>query len=473
MHFMTILPLTRRVLAGLGLVAWALAGHAACGDELTGLVVDKGQARPKAGAVPGGKTLEASAADNLPPELQLQLVAREAVRRSAGAGAASLLAEAARFDEDQARAALAPSVTLGGSLGPARSTYDGATLRSGMQLQGTVAATGILWDGGRTQAVIRYRQEMRDAARFSAQATQEQVVLDALSAVLERNRYRNQARVYQQYARKMGCLVEALDQIVAVDKGRASELLQARKTQAQAELARDGALALSRQLEIRLQRYVGDQGTVGEGVSGPLGQLMDTGEIIRLIERSSELQLVRAQADGARNLAESADASLKPQLSWNANATRGAQGGVPNSSIQAGLSLSYNLFNGGADQSAAAAAARRAEAARRQYDETLQTRTARAFEVQELATSAFDRARRYVEVLKDSERVRTATFQQWSQLGKRSLFDVMAAEGDHFSLRVAYVNALYDGYQASAQLRSIGGGLLGWLNVGDVPGGVR
>jgi adhesin transport system outer membrane protein len=69
--------------------------------------------------------------------------------------------------------------------------------------------------------------------------------------------------------------------------------------------------------------------------------------------------------------------------------------------------------------------------------------------------------------------VRTATFQQWSQLGKRSLFDVMAAEGDHFSLRVAYVNALYDGYQASAQLRSIGGGLLGWLNVGDGSGGVR
>lgn len=466
---MKLLPTTWRVLLGWGLLTGALTVHAACGDELNGLVVDKGAAKARS-ALSGqtGSPADPNPVDALPPETQLQLIAREAVRRSAGAGAAALLAEAARFDEDQARAALAPVVTVGGSVGPVRSTFDGATLRSGTQVSGTLAASGILWDGGRTQAVIRYRQELRDAARFNAQSTQEQVVLDALSATLERNRYRSQARVYQQYARKMGCLVDALEQIVAVDRGRASELVQARKTQAQAELARDSALALSRQLEIRLRKYVGDQGGLGEGVSGPLAQIMDTGEIIRLIERSSELQLMRAQADGAGHLAASADAALRPQVTWSANATQGSLGGAPNSAVQAGVSIAYNLFNAGADKSAAAAAARRAEAARRQYEESLNTRTARAFEVQELASSAFDRARRYVDVLKDSERVRVSTFQQWSQLGKRSLFDVMSAEGDHFALRVAYVNALYDGYQASAQLRSIGGGLLGWLGVGEV-----
>jgi adhesin transport system outer membrane protein len=61
--------------------------------------------------------------------------------------------------------------------------------------------------------------------------------------------------------------------------------------------------------------------------------------------------------------------------------------------------------------------------------------------------------------------VRSATFQQWSQLGRRSLFDVMASEGDHFALRVAYINALYDGYEANSQLRSLGGGLAGWTGV--------
>jgi adhesin transport system outer membrane protein len=52
-------------------------------------------------------------------------------------------------------------------------------------------------------------------------------------------------------------------------------------------------------------------------------------------------------------------------------------------------------------------------------------------------------------------------------LGKRSLFDLMSAESDHFNLRVAYVNALHDGVIASAQLRSLGSGLVTWLGVSD------
>jgi len=74
--------------------------------------------------------------------------------------------------------------------------------------------------------------------------------------------------------------------------------------------------------------------------------------------------------------------------------------------------------------------------------------------------SSFDRARRTVDILRDSDRVRNFTLQQWQQLGRRSLFDVMAAEGDHYGLRVAYVNALYDGQQSTALLWSLGLGVL-------------
>ena len=77
--------------------------------------------------------------------------------------------------------------------------------------------------------------------------------------------------------------------------------------------------------------------------------------------------------------------------------------------------------------------------------------------------SAFDRVRRTGEVLRDSERVRNFTLQQWQQLGRRSLFDVMAAESDHYNLRVAYVNALHDGQQMNTILVSLGQGVIGWL----------
>jgi hypothetical protein len=39
----------------------------------------------------------------------------------------------------------------------------------------------------------------------------------------------------------------------------------------------------------------------------------------------------------------------------------------------------------------------------------------------------------------------------------------MSAEGDHYNLRISYVNALYDGQQANALLWSLGGGITTWL----------
>ena len=74
-----------------------------------------------------------------------------------------------------------------------------------------------------------------------------------------------------------------------------------------------------------------------------------------------------------------------------------------------------------------------------------------------------DRARSLIDILHNSELVRNFTLQQWQQLGRRSLFDVMAAEGDHYNTRVQYVDALYDTEQANALLRPLGLGLAGHL----------
>ena len=80
-------------------------------------------------------------------------------------------------------------------------------------------------------------------------------------------------------------------------------------------------------------------------------------------------------------------------------------------------------------------------------------------EVHEQAQHAMDRARAVVEILHNSELVRNFTLQQWQQLGRRSLFDVMSSEGDHYNLRVQYVDALYDTEQSNALLWSLGLGL--------------
>ena len=81
------------------------------------------------------------------------------------------------------------------------------------------------------------------------------------------------------------------------------------------------------------------------------------------------------------------------------------------------------------------------------------------------ASSKLDTSRAFLESLHALGR-RTA--EAWlagdaQQLGRRSLFDVMAAEADHFNLRVAYVNALTDGQQLNANLLSLGRGVSEWL----------
>ena len=134
-------------------------------------------------------------------------------------------------------------------------------------------------------------------------------------------------------------------------------------------------------------------------------------------------------------------------------------------SMSVGLQFNWALYDGGTTAAATKAALKRAEASRQTFQEGLATRQAKVQEQHDAAVSAFERAKRYVEVIRDSDRVRNFTFQQWSQLGRRSLFDVMSSEGDHFSQRVAYINALVDGAQANASLRSQGVGLLKWMGL--------
>lgn len=443
----------------------ALAAQAAsCNEELVNQVTRASAKGVAKGLAP---TQDASlAADaSLDPQAQLQAIAREASRRSAQVGAVRLLAEAAAYDVDETRGGALPQVSVSGNVGPGGARSTGVPWESGLFTSASVNVSGLLYDGGRLNQLTQWRRELAGAAKFSAQSAREQVVLETISTALERNRYRQQAQVYQQYTRKMACLVDALQQIVAEDRGRASELLQVRKNQAQAELARDAALTQMRQTEIRLRKLIGDQSGLGDGISAPLSQTLDAGEVLRLMEQSSDLRQLRAQADASDRFADAVVAGQKPQVSWVVSSTGGLRGDTKSVTAQAGLSVAYSLFNGGSDQAAAAAAARRAAATRQQYAELVNAKSSRVSEVHESAVASFDRARRFVDILKDSDRVRAATFQQWSQLGRRSLFDVMSAESDHFNLRIAYVNALHDGYQANAQLRSMGEGLSTWLGV--------
>jgi len=150
-------------------------------------------------------------------------------------------------------------------------------------------------------------------------------------------------------------------------------------------------------------------------------------------------------------------AGHKPQAGWVLAASRNLAGDRA-ANWQAGIQVSVPLLNPGAAP-AARAATLRAAAARLQRDDALESLRSRLAEVHEQAQAAATRGRDVARVLADSQRVRDDTQMMWQQLGRRSLFDVMSAEGDHYTLRVAYADALHDSQQSVALLWSLAGGV--------------
>jgi outer membrane protein, adhesin transport system len=187
--------------------------------------------------------------------------------------------------------------------------------------------------------------------------------------------------------------------------------------------------------------------------------------VLSAAERATEIGQLDANAAALREIARVVEAGNKPQVSWNlgGSAMLAAGGGSPhNYGLSGGVTVSIPLLNPAIEYSSQAAR-KRAEAALLQRADVLEQRRQRIVEVHEQASAAFDRLQRISLVLRDSDRLRNFTLQQWQQLGRRSLFDVISAESEHYNLRVQYANALHDGQQMNAMLTSLGTGLAEWI----------
>lgn len=396
---------------------------------------------------------------------QLGSLARQTLLASLEVRSAEHSGLAAYYDADQAEASKRPLFSVSGNLGVGQSRLTGQTTATSVGGVGGVAvnATAPLYDGGRLDRLSEGRRRAAQASDKNLSGTRERMINEALTTVLDLNRYRLQARVYQQYAGKMSCLVRSLEQIVANDRGRASELIQARKGQRQAEISRDEVLSQLRRADVHLRKLVGNNVEPWGAVGVPLTQVPELNAVVEQIRQSPDIQRMKLQADAADSYADAAKADAKPKVNWSVGSGANRVSQTTTTNWSAGVSVTYVIDDGGVVKSASNAAQERAYAARRDYEAMLNDRVRLAREYHEAATNAFARARLYADVLKDSDQVRNATYEQWARLGRRSLFDLMSAESEHYNLRIAYLNALHDGFAASAQLRSLGQGLLPWM----------
>ncbi|MBW8759488.1 MAG: TolC family protein [Burkholderiales bacterium] len=419
------------------------------------------QAAPAFRTVPSAAGGASTPGAGSAPRMNLLAMVRGAIHRSNAVGAAKLLSEAAAIDIDEAHAAYWPQVGISGQVGGIDAGAPNSPSVHGKQFQGGVNVSAPLYDGGHTRDMTDYRTHLAEVARYGEVSAQEQVALQTVSLALDRSRYTVEAQVYDQYARKMSCLVEALEMIVSADRGRTSELVQARKTQQQAELQRDQVLSQKRLTEIRLRRFVGDDLPPTEGIASVMLDTPALPDLLTMASRAAEIQSLDSQAAALDSYVRAVLDGQKPQLGLLVAATKSAGAG-DSRSVSGGITFNWQLFNA-ASKYTTQAARKRAAAARMNREDALEARKYRMAEVHEQAEHAMDRARSVIEILHNSELVRNFTLQQWQQLGRRSLFDVMAAEGDHYNMRVQYVDALYDTQQSNALLWSLGLGLANHL----------
>ena len=413
-------------------------------------------------SAPEADTASPAAASAADPRGALQTMVREALARSHAIGAVGLQAAAALDDIEEAAAAQRIQASMSAGLGPGGSQSLAGTETSALQLRGSINASQLLYDGGRVDRLTDWRTQLAESARQGHLTASDQLALTTVSLALERSRYRQHVVVYGQYVRKMACLLEALDTIVRTDRGRASELVQARKHLQQAELAQAQAASQARQVEVRLRRLIGDGLPSAQGLSALFLQVSPLEQLIPEVEQNSEIAALAAQAQAMGHYAQAVAAAGKPQVSWSVSANHsvgngGSAGSTRNGAYSVGLAVNIPLLNPGVEP-ASRAARKRAQAAELQRTEAIEARRFRAAEVHEQTSASFDRARRVADVLRESEQVRNFTLQQWQQLGRRSLFDVMGAEAEHYNLRISYVNALHDGQQLNANLLSLGAG---------------
>jgi len=451
-----IMPLNSlrlRLVRRLGL---ALLGSALCASALAQqrcADTDGG-----ASAAPPARDAALLAVSNTDPRDQLQELVQLAQARSRSIGAVRLLTLAAEADLAEAKAQRLPTVSLGGTLGYTGLTSPGVSSSHGLQGRGSLNVTAPLYDSGRISKLTEWRNQLAEAARFGQNNAEEQLALQTVALALDRGRFQLQAQVYSQYVRKMSCLVEALEAITKADRGRASELVQAQKSLQQADLSYEQTVSALRQTEVRLRRFVGDDLPRSASMSAVLATLPDVNQMQAEVVQASDVAQAGAMAKAQRSFAESVQAGQRPSVGLLVTGSTSA-GQTKQTDWIAGVSINIPLMQPGADATLTSAL-RRSQAASLQQEETVEAKRYRVLEMHEAASSALDRARRIVEILRNSDRLRASTLQQWQQLGRRSLFDVMAAEGDYYSMRIAHVNAIFDAEQVVAIMWSQGRGVL-------------
>lgn len=310
-----------------------------------------------------------------PPTLTLDDAVAAALARRPTLRAARGQAAAAEAAAREARGALLPQVGLDARYALSRDwPAGGGSSVTGDSASGSVSADVLVWDFDRTRSRLRAARSSAEASAKDAEATARDVVLEARAAylgVLETTALAGVAR--ETLANQERHLADTAEMVKAGTRA-AIDLARLRTQVASARAALVAAENDVRTARTRLDVAMGAPGQPEYATVAPaLPALAAEGEttdalFAQAIRTRPELASLRATVEARAHTLDGARRALWPSLRLGATATGAGAVPVsqPASSVSAGVTLGWTLFDGLSSRAAADAASARLETSRAQ-----------------------------------------------------------------------------------------------------------
>jgi adhesin transport system outer membrane protein len=391
-------------------------------------------------------------------------VVRRALAEHPRIRAAFAGADASGFTLDQAKSARFPQLALVAQPGPRHGADRVFDDLGDVGLRGSL----LLYDGGRTREAIG-REEGRSAAAVAAlRLSSEELAARVAEVYVEWYRQDRLADLARDNVQAHEALRDRVREIAELDRGRASDLLQvgARLEQAKMVLAsREGAALEARAILSDLAGFevVGIESPADPQPSEP----RSLAEAVAMLETHPAVVAADAEAEVAQRSARLASAWVRPRVDLLATVGSpvdplGQRQYFDDVSVR--LAATWVPVDGGAGRAGARAAERQGDQARAMAQAARRDLSARVAGLWTQLGTRRQRLRAHQAVVEQTLQVREAYWLQFT-IGRRSIVDLLNAEGEFFQARFAAEEERIGLVQGQYRLLAAGARLTTWLGV--------
>ena len=402
--------------------------------------------------------------------LLLRDMVGKALQHSPEVRVANANESAAGYDIDEVKGRRWPQVRLGMDSALTRDGSRSGRSSSG-DTSGTLNVTTNVWDWGKNAGELRTAKAALGSAEQTGQTEREQVAFDTSSQLINLMRYQQSMVVAEDYVQQMSRRVDMLSKITESDKGRASELVQARAKLLSARASRKQIENQRELARIKLHRLLGEPvPELPEQLVLIDSLFIAPATALAALDKHPMLLRLKAQAEMESGRAATLKADGLPGLNLVArkeqNGLYGANDDLDrNNDWYVGLDVQWLAFSGGSNTAAQSAASARSGAALEQYDKAYEDLRQEIDRLVQSRAVAVQLALEYQRLAVETDQVRKMFYDQWYNLGKRTLLDVLVAENDHFNSQLQAINNTYDSVIADVSILSSSALLRGYLSL--------